>query len=399
MYTKTMNSELKCVWSPGPIIIGAGPSGLATAACLERNGVPFLILEKESCLASLWKLKTYDRLKLHLPKESCQLPYMPFPQEFPPYPTKQQFVNYLETYANRFSIEPMFGVEVWRANYDATMGFWRVCANDSQILCRWLIVATGENAVPALPEIDGLGDFKGRLLHSSGYKNGTEFNGRKVLVVGCGNSGMEVSLDLCNSGAQVSLVVRRKLHILPREVLGRSTFGLATRLMKWFPVRLVDWFLVLCSWLVFGDMSRLGLTRPEIGPLKLKNTIGKTPVLDVGSIAKIKSGEIKVVHGIQRFTSNGAEFVDGKIEEFESVILATGYRSNVASWLKEGYFSSQTEGNPINEFPSNWKGKNGLYSVGFTGKGLFGSSIDARKIADDITRQWKSDFSPNGLNY
>lgn len=85
-----------------------------------------------------------------------------------------------------------------------------------------------------------------------------------------------------------------QLHILPREVLGRSTFALATRLMKWFPVRLVDWFLVLCSWLVFGDTSRLGLTRPEIGPLKLKNTSGKTPVLDVGSIAKIKSGEIKV---------------------------------------------------------------------------------------------------------
>lgn len=69
------------------------------------------------------------------------------------------------------------------------------------------------------------------------------------------------------------------------------------------------------------------------------------------------------------------------------------------SLYKEGNSSSQTEGNPINEFPGNWKGKNGLYSVGFTGKGLFGSSIDARKIADDIARQWKSDFSPNGMNY
>lgn len=138
---------------------------------------------------------------------------MPFPREFPTYPTKQQqFISYLEAYANHFSIKPKFGQEVQWAHYDAAMGLWHVCANDLMVfLCRWIIVAIGETAVPVVPEIAGLGNFSGRLLHTSEYKNGAEFRGNKVLVVGCGNSGMEVSLDLCNSDAQVSLVVRHKV--------------------------------------------------------------------------------------------------------------------------------------------------------------------------------------------
>lgn len=206
-----MSKELKQVLIPGPLIIGAGPSGLAVAACLKKRGVPSLILEKENCMASLWNLKTYDRLRLHLPKKFCELPYMKFPSEFPAYPTKQQFISYLEDYAKSFSIEPMFGQEVRWTKYDRSMRLWQVEAKESKFLCRWLIVATGENAEPVVPEIAGISNFGGRLLHTSIYKNGADFKGSKVLVVGCGNSGMEVSLDLCNSGAQVSLVVRDKV--------------------------------------------------------------------------------------------------------------------------------------------------------------------------------------------
>ncbi|GFZ18652.1 flavin-binding monooxygenase family protein [Actinidia rufa] len=312
----------------------------------------------------------YDRLRLHLPKKFCELPYMPFPREFSPYPTKQQFISYLEAYAKCFSIEPLFGKEVRWA--------------------KWLVIATGENAEPVLPEIAGLQDFRGKVIHTNEYKNGADFRGRKVLVVGCGNSGMEVGLDLCNSGAQVSLVVRDQLHILPKEVLGRSTFALSMWLLKWLPVRLVDQFLLLCSRIVLGDIRKIGIKRPKIGPLELKNTTGKTPVLDVGAIAKIKSRDIEVVRGIKRFTSRGVEFEDGKADEFETVVLATGYRSNVASWLMEGGFFNRKDGCTKNLFPNNWKGKNGIYSVGFSGRGLLGVSIDAQRIAEDIASQWNS---------
>ncbi|XP_059670840.1 probable indole-3-pyruvate monooxygenase YUCCA9 [Cornus florida] len=399
MFSETMSSKLKRVWITGPLIIGAGPSGLAAAACLKQKGVPFLILEKESCLGSLWKRKTYDRLKLHLPKEFCELPHMPFPREFPAYPTKQQFVSYLEAYAKHFSIEPIFGAEVHLARYDAAMGFWQVQTNESEFVCRWLIVATGENAEPLLPDVAGLAEFGGKVLHSCEYKNGVDFRGSKVLVVGCGNSGMEVSLDLCNSGAQVSLVIRDKLHILPREVFGRSTFAVSMCLLKWFPVRLVDWLLLLCSRVILGDTRQFGIKRPEIGPLELKNTIGKTPVLDVGAAAKIRSCEIKVAGGIRRFTTRGAEFLDGKEEEFDSIILATGYRSNAASWLMEDDFFNQKDDYPKSSFPKNWKGENGVYSVGFTRKGLLGVSIDAQRVAEDIARQWYSEMKPLSLKF
>ncbi|KAF9620302.1 hypothetical protein IFM89_011037 [Coptis chinensis] len=386
-----MSEELKRVWVAGPLIIGAGPSGLAAAVCLQQKGVPSLVIEREKCIASLWKLRTYDRLTLHLPKQFCELPYMEFPQEFPTYPTKKQFSSYLEEYENHFSIRPMFEEEVRLAEYDSTIGFWLVRTNKSEFVCRWLIVATGENSEPVTPEIAQISNFQGRVLHTSMYKAGSDFEGEKVLVVGNGNSGMEISLDLCNNGAQASVSVRDTVHILPREMLGLSTFGLSIRLLRWLPLPLVDRFLLLCSWLIFGDTRQLGFKRPKIGPFEMKNTAGKTPVLDVGTLAKIRSGHIKVVPGLKRFTNKGAEFVDGRVEEFDSIILATGYRSNVPSWLKEEELFSQKDGYPIKPFPNSWKGNNGLYSVGFTKRGLLGASLDSRKVAEDIAQQWNVD--------
>ncbi|XP_068656739.1 indole-3-pyruvate monooxygenase YUCCA2-like [Aristolochia californica] len=384
-----MSSKRVHVFLPGPVIIGAGPSGLATAACLKQRGVPSLILERENCIASLWKLKAYDRLKLHLPKKFCELPLMSFPAKFPTYPTKDQFTDYLEAYAKKFSIKPLFGEEVLEADFDPAIGFWRVGTEEKEFVCRWLIVATGENAEAVSPDIPGIHNFQGRLLHTSSYKNGADFKGEKVLVVGCGNSGMEICLDLCNNDAEASLVVRDKLHILPRDMLGVSTFSLAMWLLKWFPLQIVDSFLVLCSQLFLGKMSQFGLKKPEDGPLKLKNSEGKTPVLDVGTLAKIRTGQIKVVPGIRKFLVNGAEFVDERVEEFNSVILATGYRSNVPSWLKGDLFNKQ-DGFPKKAFPNSWKGDQGLYTVGFTRRGLLGASMDAQRVAEDISCQWNS---------
>lgn len=193
---------------PGPVIVGAGPSGLATAACLKQKGVPSVILERSNCIASLWQRNTYDRLCLHLPKQFCELPLMPFPENFPTYPSKQQFIQYLEAYAKRFDIEPRFNETVARAEYDDTLGFWRVKTGTTEYMCRWLIVATGENAEAVVPEIKGKREFEGPILHTSSYKSGDVYKGKKVLVVGCGNSGMEVCLDLCNHNARPSLVVR-----------------------------------------------------------------------------------------------------------------------------------------------------------------------------------------------
>ncbi|KAK1367730.1 Flavin-containing monooxygenase [Heracleum sosnowskyi] len=400
------NDHRRCVFVPGPVIVGAGPSGLAVAACLKQRGIPSVVLERSNYVASLWQLKSYDRLRLHLPKQFCELPLMPFPQNYPTYPTKQQFVSYLENYATKFDINPLFNECVERAEFDSSIGFWRVKSvgmmkngeeRRIEFVCRWLVVATGENAEAVVPKIRGMEEFSGPIVHTSCYKSGDAFGGKKVLVVGCGNSGMEVCLDLCNYNATPSLVVRDAVHVLPREVLGKSTFGLSMWLLKWFPVRLVDTFLLIVCRILLGDTSKLGLVRPSIGPLELKNSAGKTPVLDVGTLHRIKNGDIKVVPGIQRLTRKTVEFVDGEKENLDAIILATGYKSNVPSWLKEREMFSEKDGLPRRPFPNGWKGESGLYAVGFTKRGLLGASMDARQIAEDIERCWKAEaknFTP-----
>lgn len=390
----------RCVLINGPIIVGAGPSGLATAACLKEQGVPFVVLERADCIASLWQKRTYDRLKLHLPKQFCQLPKMPFPEDFPEYPTKKQFIQYLESYATRFDIKPQFNECVQSARYDETSGFWRVktvssnsasgVKPDAEYICRWLIVATGENAECVIPDIEGLGDFSGDVVHASEYKSGEKYTGKKVLVVGCGNSGMELSLDLCNHNASPSMVIRSSVHVLPREVFGKSTFELAVLMMAWLPLWLVDKIMLFLSWLVLGSIEKYGLTRPAMGPLELKNKMGKTPVLDIGALDKIKSGDIKVVPGIKRFCGGQVELVNGEKLDIDSILLATGYRSNVPCWLQEGEFFSKN-GFPKAPFPHGWKGNAGLYAVGFTRRGLSGASSDAMRIAEDIGKVWKQE--------
>ncbi|KAJ8446483.1 hypothetical protein Cgig2_028450 [Carnegiea gigantea] len=404
----------RCVLVSGPVIVGAGPSGLAVAACLKEKGVPSMVLERSNCIASLWQLKTYDRLRLHLPKKFCELPLMPFPPHFPTYPSKAQFIEYLEEYARKFDINPVFNETVEQAAFDQTLGLWRVTTSrntdsnrtdypgpaglenketattttTTEYVCRWLVVATGENAEVVVPGLEGMEEFGGPIVHTSMYKSGEKFRGKRVLVVGCGNSGMEVCLDLCHHDAVPSIVVRDKVHILPREMLGRSTFGLSMWLLKWLSITWVDRLLLIIAWLILGDTSKLGLIRPKMGPLQLKNLAGKTPVLDVGTFDKIKSGDIKVCPSIKRLMHHAVEFVDGRVEIYDAIILATGYKSNVPSWLKERAMFSEEDGLPRRPFPNGWKGDDGLYAVGFTKRGLLGASIDATRIAEDIRQCW-----------
>lgn len=201
------------MWVNGPIIVGAGPSGLATAACLTKHGVPYVILERANCIASLWQKRTYDRLKLHLPKQFCQLPLLPFPDDYPEYPTKKQFIEYLELYRKHFNIKPRFNERVLSARFDQASKLWWVLTSRDKVeeveyISRWLVVAAGENAECVIPEFDGLEDFKGSISHVSEYRNGKQYCDKKVLVVGCGNSGMEICVDLCEHNAFPSMVVR-----------------------------------------------------------------------------------------------------------------------------------------------------------------------------------------------
>jgi indole-3-pyruvate monooxygenase len=198
------------------IIVGSGPSGLATAACLNHLSIPYIILEREDCFASLWKKYSYDRLHLHLGKQFCELPHMSFPSSYPTYMPKNMFAQYLDDYVSHFKISPLYQRNVEFAEYNEVSKTWFVKARnansgeDEKYCAKFLVVATREATNPYIPEVEGLNTFPGKVLHSTQFKSGKgkEFEKKNVLVVGSGNSGMEIALDLVNHCAKTSIIVR-----------------------------------------------------------------------------------------------------------------------------------------------------------------------------------------------
>ncbi|XVF16960.1 hypothetical protein REPUB_Repub10bG0075800 [Reevesia pubescens] len=369
------------------VIVGAGPSGLATSACLSTYSIPHVILEKEDIYASLWKKRAYDRLKLHLAKEFCSLPHKPLSPDSPTYVPKDVFVDYLDDYVSTFNIQPQYHQSVESACYDEVDGKWRIEAKNVQsgyvevYVAEFLVIASGENSAKYIPELPGLDTFKGEIIHSSEYKSGAKYEKKDVLVVGCGNSGMEISYDLSIFGAQTSIVIRNPFHVVSKEMV-----RLGMKFSKYLPIFVVDIMVVLMSNIVYGDLSKYGIRRPNKGPFFLKETAGRAPVIDVGTVDMIKSKEIKVVPGISSIKGTKVLFEDGGEREFDAIVFATGYRSIANNWLKDYKHVLNENGFPKNDFPHHWKGEKNLYCCGLSRRGLFGVSMDAKAIADDIKR-------------
>jgi cation diffusion facilitator CzcD-associated flavoprotein CzcO len=163
------------------LIIGASAAGLASAACLKKEGIEFIILEKSSQVATSWR-NHYDRLHLHTSKKWSALPFREFERSIPKYPGRQQVVNYLDSYANEFNIHPVFNTTVYSARKEN--GHWITETNNDTYQSKFVIVATGLNHTPQMPVFTGMDSFKGKIVHSSQYKNGIAFKDKSVLVVG-----------------------------------------------------------------------------------------------------------------------------------------------------------------------------------------------------------------------
>ncbi|KAK4558601.1 hypothetical protein RGQ29_008062 [Quercus rubra] len=368
------------------IIVGSGPSGLATAACLSQQSIPYIILEREECIASIWKKYSYDRLHLHLAKQFCELPHMSFPASYPTFVPKKMFIQYLDDYVSHFNISPMFQRTVESAEYNEVSKRWIVKARNASsgeveiYSAKFLLVATGETTNPYTPEVEGLNTFPGEVLHSTQYKSGKEFTNKNVLVVGSGNSGAEIALDLANHGAKTSIIFRSPAHFLSREMV-----YLGLTMLKYFPVSLVDFLMVMLSKLVYGDLTEYGIGRPTEGPFYMKVKYGKYPLFDVGTYKKIKSGEIQVLPAeIIKVQGNDVLFKNDKLHPFDTIIFCTGFKRSTNLWLKGDEYLLNKDGLPKPAYPKHWKGKNGLYCVGLSRRGLYGASADAQNIANDI---------------
>ena len=328
--------------NPDAIVIGAGPAGLACAATMRSAGLDVMVLEKEATVGAVWR-RHYDRLHLHTDRNHSGLPGLPMPRDYPTYPPRAQVVEYLENYAGHFKVRPVFNTEVSRVTRDGSR--WRVETNGGALAAPVVIVASGIAHAPHRPSWPGAEGFGGPIIHSSDYRNPTVFAGKCVLVVGFGNSGGEIALDLAEAGIDVTLAVRSPVQIIPRDLLG---FPILTWviLYRHLPARLVDAINAPVLRLRIGNFEELGLRRAAKGPRQMVEEDGHVPLIDVGTLAKIRDGSIKIRGGIDRMIAGGVVFADGKSEQFDAIILATGFRPDLRQLIPENDALFDRQGMP-----------------------------------------------------
>jgi indole-3-pyruvate monooxygenase len=341
------------------LVIGAGPAGLATSACLRREGLAHVVLEREGQIAAAWN-RHYDRLRLHTTKTYSGLPMMPWPKAAPRYPAREQVVQYLRAYAAEHQIAPRLGVTVEAVQ--RTGDHFTVDTSTGVMTPRVVVMATGYNGVPRLPSMPGLESFQGSAIHASGYKNPGPFQGKRTLVVGCGNSGAEIALDLAERGVDVAMVVRGPVHVVPRDMFGRPTQH-TTVLLSHLPLGLRDAIAMGTVGLVVGDLSRWGIVRPAVGPNRMIVESGRVPILDIGTIAMVKQGRIRVLPAVQEILPEKVRFAGGALHRFEAIIFATGYAPGLDTVIKGFETIADERGRP-NRFGEETDIP-GLYFVGF----------------------------------
>jgi indole-3-pyruvate monooxygenase len=341
------------------LVIGAGPAGLATAACLRREGLAHVVLEREGRIAGAWH-RHYDRLRLHTTKTHSALPMTPWPKAAPRYPAREQVVQYLQAYATEHEVAPRLGVTVHAVQRKG--GRFTVDTSVGAMTPRIVVMATGYNGVPKLPSIPGLGRFHGSAIHAGAYKNAAPYRGKRTLVVGCGNSGAEIALDLAEQGVDVAMVVRGPVHVVPRDMLGRPTQH-TNILLSHLPLGMRDAIARGTMALVVGDLSRWGIVRPVTGPNRMIEESGRIPILDVGTIAMVKQGKIRVLPAVQEILPDGVRFADGAQYSFEDIIFATGYTPGLNKVIEGFEVIGDARGRP-DRFGEE-TGIPGLYCVGF----------------------------------
>lgn len=316
------------------LIIGAGPAGLATAGRMRHADLDFEVLEASDKIAVRWHYH-YDRLHLHTVKEYSFLPHMEFPEDYPRYVPRKKLVEYFINYAHEFQIHPHFNTEVERIT-KGEKNIWKVTTSTGQDFeAENVVVATGVNRVPHEPKFEGIENFKGEIIHSRDYKNATPYKGKKVLVVGMGNTGAELALDLSENNAETFICVRSPISVVPRDLNGRPVQVTSKQLAK-LPFGLGDWLGTQIRKVYFGDLSKYGLEASKVHPAVQLRETGKTPIVDIGTIKAIKAGEIKVVPAIKTFDKKGIKFSNGEYIEFDSIVLATGYRPQVEKFVERG---------------------------------------------------------------
>lgn len=370
------------------VVIGAGPAGVAAALALKDRGVRPLVVDRADRVASSWH-RRYEGLRLNTWRRNSQLPDRPFPKGTPTFPTREQVIGYVERNAREEGIEIRLRTAAERIERDD--GAWIVRTTTGELRAPEVVVATGYENRPVIPDWSGRDDWNGQILHSSEYRSPEAFRGRKVLVAGTGSSGMEIAHELAAGGAaKVWLAVRTPPNILgrygPAGIPGDAIAVVLWHLPAWFG----DRFTRFARKAEFGDLSEYGLPIPDEGVISRARRLGKAPaIVEDGVIEAIRDGRIEVVAAVEALDAEGIELADGDRVAPDAMICATGSRRALEPLvghldvLDEGGVPRVRRGKPVAE---------GLYFIGYVprpgGIGFMGK--EAKRAAKSIARELRS---------
>ena len=367
------------------VVIGAGMAGLATALALKDRGVHSLVIDRADRVGSSWRQR-YEGLRLNTWRRFSQLPDRPFQKGTSTFPTRVEVIDYLEHHAGEDGFDLRFRAAAERIERDG--GSWVVRTTAGDLSAPAVVVSTGSENRPVIPDWKGRNGWSGQIVHSSEYRNAEPFRGREVLVAGSGSSGMEIASELAEAGAaRVWLAVRTPPNILgrrgPAGIPGDVIAVALWHLPAWFG----DRFTRFARRADFGDLSEYGLPVPDEGVISRARRLGRAPaIVDEAVIEKIKAGRIEVVAGVEAFDAEGIELADGNRVEPDAVICATGFRRALEP-LVCGLDVLDEEGVPL--VRGGEPAADGLFFVGFVPRpgGLGFMAKEAKRVAKSIARR------------
>ncbi|MCE2526791.1 MAG: NAD(P)-binding domain-containing protein [Actinomycetia bacterium] len=305
-------------------VVGGGPSGLILARRLARTDASFEVYERQPDLGGIWNIDApgspiYESAHFISSKTLSGFPGFPMADDFPDYPSHRQVLSYIHAFADRFDLRRhiRFGTSVERAAPTAD-GAWELSFDDGGARrCRYLICANGVTWIPNLA--DWPGNFNGEVRHAVTYRSPREFEGRRVLVVGGGNSGADIACDASSTADQAFWSVRRGYHLIPKHVFGKPADVFADegpKLPNWLEVRV---FTVILRLLV-GDLRRYGLPKPD------HKLFESHPLLNTQILHYLSHGDCIAKPDVDRLDGDEVIFEDGSREQIDLVIAATGYQ-------------------------------------------------------------------------
>ena len=303
-------------------MIGAGAAGLATAAMLKRAGVRTAVLERSDRIGSSW-LSRYDRLRLNTLRWMSDLPGYPCGKAYGAFPTARDWAAYLERYAEHHELDVRLGVEVSRIDLGRLE--WVLKTSAGELRAPAVVVASGYDHEPRLPNWPGAERFEGELTHAASYRNAEPYAGKRVLVVGVGNSGSEIAGDLAEGGAaKVWLAMRTPPNVFPRRWLGVPINPLGV-VIDVLPTPLADRLGWVGQRMIYGDLARHGLPRSPYGVKTRVRRDAVAACVDGGFVKAVKRGTIEIVPAVDALDGRAALLAGGVRLEPDAVIAATGY--------------------------------------------------------------------------